>query len=348
MAAARQLLNSLRLVNLASAPSSPAAGQLYWDTAYVGPRLYDGAAWQALMARLTRTAVKTGNYSAAAWDLVPVDTTSAAVTVTLPTAPAHGTIVAAKFVVKGGNNNVTVATGGSDVINVAGGATSTTISLPLTMSVFFYDSSSAVWTVMHALSLPTVGSSNKDNWALLTDSTSTNGLALVRPAAVVAESHSDVAFSNSNAENDIVSFTAPGGIAAGDLLRLRVWLESSNSSGGNVTYRFKFKIGSTTVLDTGAQTMSTSANTNLHAMDILISIGALATSETVFAYINYVRGAGSWDHSNAVQPPADGYGTAAENIGGAAIKVTCQMGTAAALASITAHAATLEHIPKRT
>jgi hypothetical protein len=45
------------------------------------------------------------------------------VTITFPTAPADKTRVGVKHVVRGGTNTVGFALGGSDVLNVAGGAT---------------------------------------------------------------------------------------------------------------------------------------------------------------------------------------------------------------------------------
>jgi hypothetical protein len=78
---------------------------------------------------LAPTAVKTSAYSAAAGDFVPVDTTSGAVTITLPTAPADGSRIAAKLVIQGGTNAVTINCGGSDVFNKTGGSTSATLTL---------------------------------------------------------------------------------------------------------------------------------------------------------------------------------------------------------------------------
>ncbi len=100
------------------------------------------------MGALTRTAVKTGNYSAAAGDLVPVDTTAGAVTVTLPTAPANRSLICCKHIIQGGTNAVTIACGGSDVFNRAGGSASATLPLAAQAMLMQYDSSSAVWTII--------------------------------------------------------------------------------------------------------------------------------------------------------------------------------------------------------
>jgi len=79
---------------------------------------------------LNTTAVKTAaTYAAQPGDFVPCDTTSNAITITLPTAPADKTRVAAKLVIMGGSNGVTINTGGTDVFNKVGGGTS--YSMPL-------------------------------------------------------------------------------------------------------------------------------------------------------------------------------------------------------------------------
>ena len=57
-------------------------------------------------------AVQTSAYTANPGDFVPVDTTSGAVTVTLPAEPADGTVVAVKMVKQGSTNTVTIACGG--------------------------------------------------------------------------------------------------------------------------------------------------------------------------------------------------------------------------------------------
>lgn len=105
----------------------------------------DGRLATVESSRLIPTAVKTSNYSATANDYVPVDTTSGTVTVTLPSAPADGVRVGVKHVIQGGTNAVTVARGGSDVFNKAGGSTS--LSLPLLNQGFIlqYKASTGIW-----------------------------------------------------------------------------------------------------------------------------------------------------------------------------------------------------------
>jgi hypothetical protein len=102
----------------------------------------------SLPVNLTPTAVKIANYTAAAGDLVPVNTTSGAITITLPTAPANKTMVAVKHVIQGGSNIVSVASAGSDVFNKAGGSTS--LSLPTLNQVILlqYNQATAIWYVL--------------------------------------------------------------------------------------------------------------------------------------------------------------------------------------------------------
>jgi len=82
-----------------------------------------------LMSRLTQAAVLTASGTAAANTIVPVNTTSGNVTVTLPSAPPGGTLVAVKQIIQGGSNTVTIACAGTDVLDKAGGSTSSTLTL---------------------------------------------------------------------------------------------------------------------------------------------------------------------------------------------------------------------------
>jgi hypothetical protein len=102
----------------------------------------------AKQTSLTRTAVKTSSYTAAVNDLVPVNTTSGNVTITLPTAPADKARITVKHIIQGGTNTVTVATGGSDVFNKTGGSTTLTLSLLAQGVELQYDAANAIWTVL--------------------------------------------------------------------------------------------------------------------------------------------------------------------------------------------------------
>jgi hypothetical protein len=101
----------------------------------------------------TPAAVQTSAYSANPGDFVPVDTTGGAVTVTLPTAPADGTTVVVKMIKQGSTNAVTIACGGADVINAAGGSTSGTLSLLNQGLILQYKASTSIWYVLDALGL---------------------------------------------------------------------------------------------------------------------------------------------------------------------------------------------------
>jgi hypothetical protein len=97
---------------------------------------------------LAQTAVKTANYQAAANQVVPVSTTSNAVTVTLPNVPAAGTLAAVKQIATSGSFTTTVqcSPSGSDVINKGGGATSLTLSL-LNQGVLL-EYGSGIWVIL--------------------------------------------------------------------------------------------------------------------------------------------------------------------------------------------------------
>lgn len=97
------------------------------------------------MALLNQTATKTGAYTAAAGELVIASATTAAFTVTLPTAPADKTIVAVKKIDAVPANLVTIACGGSDTFLTSGGTT-TTLSLQGQSILLEYNTAAAAWT----------------------------------------------------------------------------------------------------------------------------------------------------------------------------------------------------------
>lgn len=99
------------------------------------------------------TPVKTSAYTANAGDFVPVDTTSANVTVTLPIAPPDQTNVTVQMVNQASAHTVTVATGGADVLNVPAGPTSLTLTMLSQSAMLQYRQSTGVWYVVHAPSL---------------------------------------------------------------------------------------------------------------------------------------------------------------------------------------------------
>lgn len=78
---------------------------------------------------LTPTAVKTTTYTAVVFDYVVCSTTSGGYTVTLPTAPADGSVIGVKIVAITGTNAVIVATGGTDVFNISSGGAALTLNL---------------------------------------------------------------------------------------------------------------------------------------------------------------------------------------------------------------------------
>src|SRR5664280_70483 len=98
-------------------------------------------------AVLTTTAVQTTTCLATANQLIPADATSAAFTVTLPTAPADKTRITVKKI-DSSANAVTVAAGGSDVFNKTGGVTTASLTLQNQAVTVQYNSSTNIWYVV--------------------------------------------------------------------------------------------------------------------------------------------------------------------------------------------------------
>lgn len=128
------------------APTAPAAAAVDLSSYATTASVTTAVAGRA--PALTTTAVKTSAYSANANELIPVNTTSGAVTITLPNAPADKTEVTVKHIVQGGANAVTIAASGSGVFNVLGGATSFTLPMVSQSARLIYKSSDAIWYVV--------------------------------------------------------------------------------------------------------------------------------------------------------------------------------------------------------
>lgn len=94
---------------------------------------------------LNAVGVQTANYAAGANQLVPVDSTGAAVTVTLPAAPPDLTQVAVKFLA--GSNTVSVVTSAGDVFDKAGGSTTQALTITGQGIIAQYDASAGIWYV---------------------------------------------------------------------------------------------------------------------------------------------------------------------------------------------------------
>ncbi len=107
------------------------------------------AAVAGLSAGLTESAsVFTTSFTATVAKIHRIDTTSGAVTVTLPNAPADRSAVLLKLVTVGTGNKVTYNTSGSDKINKTGGVTSGTFELAGQSVWLQYLASAGIWTVL--------------------------------------------------------------------------------------------------------------------------------------------------------------------------------------------------------
>lgn len=102
--------------------------------------------------QLKATSVKTTSYNAVPGDYIPVDTTSGVIVITLPNAPADGSIVAVKRIV-GATNAVTVNAAGSDVFNVTAGSVTASVAILNQQLIFRYKSAGAIWYLETSLSL---------------------------------------------------------------------------------------------------------------------------------------------------------------------------------------------------
>jgi hypothetical protein len=146
---------------------------------------------------LIPAAIKTSSYTAAANDFIKTDATSGTVPITLPTAPADKTRIAIKMIAVSGSNTTSFTTGGSDVINKAGGTTSGSLTLLNQAVTLQYESATAIWNVVSSdiplsqldtrFASPTLNVKRdyaaKGNAILLTDAVVTSGSTTVTSAS---------------------------------------------------------------------------------------------------------------------------------------------------------------------
>ena len=92
---------------------------------------------------LLPTTVQSGAITATAQQLIRVNATSAAGAVTLPAAPADRTLIGVKIIA--GLKGATITASGSDVFDVAGGATSLSLSMQYQGVLLQYDATEALW-----------------------------------------------------------------------------------------------------------------------------------------------------------------------------------------------------------
>jgi hypothetical protein len=192
-------------------------------TAIADAYISSSATWNAKQTPLTRTSVKTSAYTAAVNDLVPVNTTSSNVTITLPTAPADKARITVKHIIQGGTNTVTVATGGSDVFNKTGGSTTLTLSLLAQGVELQYDAANAIWTVLSD-DLPL---SQLDlRYVLATDATYVKTVVLNTPSVIYSTP---------------ITFTTSGNTATGTLTlnsqTANTFFAAPNGSNSTPTFR---------------------------------------------------------------------------------------------------------------
>ena len=115
----------------------------------------------------TPTATKITTYTAAANEWVPCDTTGGAFTVTLPAAPANGTVVAVELIA--GSGSVTVAAGAGDTLN---NAVTTVVGTQRRTILYTYRSSDKQWFALSPFSSTAVTSVAVDGLTVVNAGTS--------------------------------------------------------------------------------------------------------------------------------------------------------------------------------
>lgn len=162
-------------------------------------------------------------------------------------------------------------------------------------------------------------------------------------AAIVASSYPTVSpgVVNTTVETAIASFTvAPGTVVATDVLVFEAAWDGLNNSGSAVTYTYRFKVGATAYA-TGAFSLGASASRWGARGRFRIALPTLATPRASGELFGAFAGSGfagiNTSHSGVLQPQSP----TADFAGSIVVELTCQMGTANALADFRPSFATL-------
>ena len=172
-----------------------------------------GAYWTPA---LTQTAVQAAAYTALPNQLVPVDTTSGSVTITLPTGAPAGSLVAVKMITLGGSNTVTITAVAGDVFDKAGGSATSTLSLLGQGKVLAYQG--GIWlTIADDLPLSQLDARYDQQSVLTTLGDMLYENSTPAPARLAGNTSATKNFLTQTGNSTISAAPAWGTIAAGDL-----------------------------------------------------------------------------------------------------------------------------------
>lgn len=308
---------------------------------------------------LIPTAIQTASYAANPAEVVPLNTASATpIVVTLPAGSAVGTVVEVGWIL-GANATATIVCAGSDTFQ--GGGTTSTLQY-LYQFRRYIRLSSTLWGVQnsppisgldaryqalnaHLTALTTLGAAKQ----VVRVNAAGTEFEFVDPlGSLVDESHADAGPVNTTTETAAASLTLPAGaVAAGDLVRLTLFGDYLNNSGGSVNYTYKVKVGATTVMTSTTSTIPTTANRAKYKATVDIMIVS-TTAQRVSALVNSTGAAATGFDVITASRCMVGYGTSAEDTSSSkTIQFTVTLNTANALTDFVCHAATLEVIKKR-
>jgi hypothetical protein len=165
------------------------------------------------------------------------------------------------------------------------------------------------------------------------------------PSRSLTDTHADTSAVNTTTETVVASQAVPTTVAAGDIVRMTAYGDSSNNSGGSVNYTLKAILGATTVLTSNANAIVTSANRRQWMAEIEMLVVA-TNDERVGAFAFHgAASASGW--SLATNSSGVGRGTATEDLtAGKNLQLSVTMGTAGASIDFVCHESWLEVIKR--
>jgi hypothetical protein len=164
---------------------------------------------------------------------------------------------------------------------------------------------------------------------------------------IVARGETQVDVVNTTTETNLFSYTIPANtLRGGDRLLIRAAGSIRNASAGAVTYRWRLKLGATTLLDSGTVSIATDANRRRWVFDgELVPVSTAAVHAD--ARMSYSAGStADWAPSGGNQIGSTLTAAAEDLTADKALVLTVTLGTASANAEQKLESYLIQRVPK--
>ena len=149
-------------------------------------------------------------------------------------------------------------------------------------------------------------------------------VAAIGASALLNTDTTGVAFTNSNAENTLYSFSVPADtLSTTNVVRVRIYIKDFNSSNQVVNHIFKLKYGATTVATISISQATASTPPNVGFLEAVLIANGATNAQVGFIMLN--GGGEQWDiNSRSINATAEGTATE-DSTGALAFTITGQI-----------------------